>query len=69
MEKDKCAFTTTIAETLACAIDDGGDPFDINGFPLTKCPKFPCQKFKDIEKKCKQIDLEREQERKKNERY
>jgi hypothetical protein len=58
--KPKCAFTTTIAETPACAIDDGGELFDCNGIPLVICPEFPCQKYREIEERCKQIDLERE---------
>lgn len=55
----KCVFTTTIAETPACAIDDGGELFDENGIPLKDCPDYPCDKYKEIKEKCRIIDLSR----------
>jgi hypothetical protein len=62
MGKKKCVFTTTIAETLACAKDTGGELFCMNGFPLKKCSEFPCKMYESIKERCIQIDLERDKE-------
>jgi hypothetical protein len=57
--KPKCVFTTTIADTPACALNDGGEMFDGNGIPLKDCPEFPCNKYKETVESWRLIDLGR----------
>jgi len=45
MSDDKCYFSSGIDESLTCSKDGR---FDNNGFPIIDCPKFPCDKYKDL---------------------
>jgi len=45
LKNQKCVFTHNIADQLEC--DLKGD-FDDYGFPIKRCEKFPCEKFKSI---------------------
>jgi hypothetical protein len=44
-KKPKCTFSTDITEQISCCQDG---KFNDMGFPINKCPNFPCQKYKDL---------------------
>ena len=44
----KCYFSTDISDKLSCSQDG---EFDDYGFPISKCPQFPCAKYKELRQK------------------
>ena len=48
-----CYFTTNIADILECSeVND----FDFNGFPNKPCDKYPCDKFKEVDRKIAEFE-------------
>ena len=46
--KMNCCFSTDISDKLSCSQDG---EFDDYGFPISKCPQFPCAKYKELRQK------------------
>ena len=44
----RCCFSTDISDELSCSQDG---QFDYYGFPIKKCPQFPCAKYKELRQK------------------
>jgi len=47
-ESNKCCFSTCISDEMTCCKD--GD-FDFNGFPVSRCKHYPCNRIIDLNKK------------------
>ena len=53
---DQCFFSTDIAENLTCCLDE---LFDHNGFPINRCPKYPCERYLKIQMELDELEKER----------
>jgi hypothetical protein len=53
---NNCCFSTGIDDSLTCCKDG---LFDFNGFPINKCPEYPCNKYENVVTRLKEIEKER----------